>query len=556
MPPGGHIVQEEPQGGTVRRIALGIATALMLAAFPIASSSTVGAAATDTSTSIHVINALGNTGTDTAKTTTGPNADVTLTCGTTQTADISVVDPNGTASDGSHTFVIPDGAASCDVSVHAVSTTDHTGFDPVETNVDCSISTGFSSSSYYKLVIEPIYTTLEGTDAAAFPLALTDCAIHKWQDDTSILPNGYARFTVRHAACLTGTNLHITSVTANGDEVLGPIDSCNDATVELPEGVYHFVINISVDPNGDSDFDDAFTVFSPNPQHNGDGSSNDPATCDQGLGDPPNTLGSTFSGANCPIIDESAGQTADLGNISLAHGQAFVFNFVDNESGSFVPYLTGGDAADSEILVSAGDPDVNCDTNTVNLGGVYGPTTLGGVNLPMCNGGGLGVIAGASTAQVQFVPNQLPESAAATAAFCTALLGPPGFSATTTAETDYIATLTVVDKTDTKLEGLVDDTDALIQQLLATAPLEIRPQIVILTNGLQALNEGLRAASFNTATLGADALDQIQSGLANPTPDPETEAATAVLTAWVPANCFPAPVTPATPVPVSPKFTG
>ena len=166
------------------------------------------------------------------------------------------------------------------------------------------------------------------------------------------------------------------------------------------------------------------------------------------------------------------------------------------------------------------------------------------------------MIAGASTAQVQFVPNQLPESAAATAAFCTALLGPPGFSATTTAETDYIATLTVVDKTDTKLEGLVDDTDALIQQLLATAPLEIRPQIVILTNGLQALNEGLRAASFNTATLGADALDQIQSGLANPTPDPETEAATAVLTAWVPANCFPAPVTPATPVPVSPKFTG
>ena len=227
----------------MRRIALGIATALLLAAFPIASSSTVGAAATDTSTSIHVINALGNTSTDAAKTTTGPDAHVTLTCDTTQTADISVVDPNGTASDGSHTFVIPDGAASCDVSVHAVSSTDVTGGDPVETNVDCSISTGFSSSSYYKLVIEPIYTTLEGTDAAGVPdraHGLHDPQVAGRHQH----PAQWLRPLHRAPRCVPdGHEPPHRERDRQRRQVLGPIDSCNDTTVELPEGVYDFVIH-------------------------------------------------------------------------------------------------------------------------------------------------------------------------------------------------------------------------------------------------------------------------------------------------------------------------
>lgn len=550
----------EPEGNPVKKATLGLVLAMMLAVLPVSLFGT-SAVAADSPTSIHVINAMGNTGTDTAKTTTGPSADVHLTCDTTQAADISVVDPNGTADDGSHTFVIPNGKDPCDVSVTADYNIALTAGGTTPVHVECAKSTGFSSNSYYKLVIEPIYTTFPGTASAAFPLALTGCTIHKWQDDTSVLPNGYARFTVRHAACETGKNLHITSVTANGNEVLGPIDACNDATVELPEGVYHFVINLAVDPNGDGVFNDFWTAFSPH------ATSQDPPNCDQVLGT--GAPLSDYSLAGCPTIDESAGQTADIGNISLAHGQAFVFNFVDNNNGFVVPFLAGGASATDDIATAIPTgappaPTANCDDLIIPLGTTpptFGPAVIAGAanGAAACVGGGLGVIAGASTAQVQFVPNELPASDAATAAFCTALLGPPGFQGTTKAETDYIATLTVVDATDTKLEGLVNDTDAAIQQLLALAPLEIRPQVVILTNGLQQLNEGLRAASFNTATLGADALDQIQTSLANPPANPEVDAATAVLTAWVPANCFPAnPTTPAaTPITgVAAKFTG
>ena len=63
-------------------------------------------------------------------------------------------------------------------------------------------------------------------------------------------------------------------------------------------------------------------------------------------------------------------------------------------------------------------------------------------------------------------------------------------------------------------------------------------------------------------TLGADNLAKIQSGLANPPPNPAVDAATAELTAWVPANCFASAgggggeAAAATPVAATARFTG
>ena len=65
---------------------------------------------------------------------------------------------------------------------------------------------------------------------------LTDCTIHKWQDDTSILPNGFARFTVRHAACLTGKNFHIVTSTPTATQYGN--QPCNDTTIRLPQEAY------------------------------------------------------------------------------------------------------------------------------------------------------------------------------------------------------------------------------------------------------------------------------------------------------------------------------
>src|SRR5205823_10149697 len=190
-------------------------------------------------------------------------------------------------------------------------------------------------------------------------------------------------------------------------------------------------------------------------------------------------------------------------------------------------FLTGGEEADSEIATTeAPGGFIKCDDLVVPLGlDVPGPALLAGAanGAGACIGSGLGVIAGASTVQVQFVPNQLPPSNAALTAFCDDIIN--HFQATVKAETDLIATLTVSNHTNTELEAAVDATDALIQKLLAEAPLEIRPQVVILTNGLQQLNEGLRAASFNTATLGQANLTLIQQGLANPPANPEIDAA-------------------------------
>lgn len=532
----------------MRRIALGIATVLLLAAFPIASSSPVGAAGTDSSTSVHVINALGTTDSHT-QVGAGPDANVTFTCDSgNQSAVIPVIQPTGTAADGSHTFVLNGEPKTCDIHVTATSQTPiPQSENTVPTAFDCSLSTGFSSNAYYKIVIEPIYSTLEGTIAAAFPVALTDCTVHLWQDDTHILPNGYARFTVRHAACETGTNFHITDVTANGEQVLGPIDPCQDATVELPQGVYDFVVHAQVDPNGGNGFNDAWTVFSPD-----DGTDTYNDQCDENyVGSP----GTSMSLVGCPTINEADVIDIPLDAISLAHGQIFVVNVVDDGTGQFVPFLAGGAAADS--ILAAGGPftDTPCNYRAVDLGGgFYGPAVLAGPGAaPGCAGGGLGIILGAPTIQVILDGQELPASDPSNA-LCTEL---PAFQTTVAAETDYIATLTVVDKTDTKLEGLVDDADAAIQQMLTDAALEIRPQVVIITEGLDQLNQGLRAASFNTATLGASALSEIQDGLANPPANPDVDAATATITAWYTATCLAGPpAPPATPIAAVARFTG
>ena len=61
---------------------------------------------------------------------------------------------------------------------------------------------------------------------------------------------------------------------------------------------------------------------------------------------------------------------------------------------------------------------------------------------------------------------------------------------------------------------------------------------------------------------GRPALEVSQDGLANPPPNPAVDAATAELTAWVPANCFASAgggggeAAAATPVAATARFTG
>jgi len=179
------------------------------------------------------------------------------------------------------------------------------------------------------------------------------------------------------------------------------------------------------------------------------------------------------------------------------------------------------------------------------------------VNAPECTGGGVGVTAGPATVQVEFDGNEFVNDQSLTK-FCNAVI--TQFQNTVQAETDYIATLTVTDKVDLTLAGLVDATDALIANLKLWAPPSILPAILTLTDGLNQLNQGLRAANFNTATLGQTNLDKIQNGLANPPDNPAVTQATADLTAFVTGTCFSSggggEATPASPVSAAAHFTG
>jgi len=158
---------------------------------------------------------------------------------------------------------------------------------------------------------------------------------------------------------------------------------------------------------------------------------------------------------------------------------------------------------------------------------------------------------------VNFDGNDVPRDPGLDA-FCTALL--TQFQSTVKAETDYIATLTVVDEVDTHLGLLVYNTNQVINTLLEFAPPDIFPAIQTLTGGLIQLNQGFQAVNYNTGTLGAENLAKIQDGLANPPDNPETAAATAELTAYIPVACFGGgaggEAAPAAPVSAVAKFTG
>jgi len=522
----------------------------MLSALPIASAVTSAGAVDTTASTVHVVNALGTTDSETQD-TTGPEADVDVNCDVSSNgAIIPVVDPQGTADDGSHTFAL-DGSQTC--SVH-VSATSHIANSPGPGTTDIPFECesaedyAFDAGHVYKVVIEPIYGTRAGTIATAFPIALVGCNLKLWEDDVSILPNNTARFIMRQAACNTGGNFHILSVKANGDEIMTGVDACEQQTVELPQGVYDFDLVAQIDPNGDGDFNDQWTVF-------------DPTSCTNGLAGGFLTL---MPLAGCPTIDESEQIDIPIHGISLAHGEIFAFNFVDNGTGQFIPFLAGGNgnattSIPTLIPIPPNGPGlVACDQRIIPVGAnVFGPALLAGAanGAGACAGGGVGVIAGASTTQVEFDGNEINRNPAQDA-FCTAVI--TQFQSTLKAETDYIATLTVVHEMDTTLETLVNNTDALVQKLLTTAPPAILPAVQTLTGGINQLNQGLRAAGFNTATLGQDALDQIQDGLANPTPDPERDAATAQLTAFITGTCLAgANAAPAEPIAgVAPRFTG
>ena len=545
----------------MRKLALGAAFALALSAFPLASAVTsTSAGAVDTSVAtLHVVNALGTTDPDNQEPQADVTADTDLDCDSTSGhADIPVIDPNGTADDGSHTFTVDPGTQFCRLHVDATSEVDLIAGGTRDIDFDCDTPPTQSNGKnkldllaghVYKAVIEPVYTTSDpDTTAAAFPLALTDCEIKVWEDDVSILPNNQARVIFRQAACNTGENFHILSVEANGSEILGEIDPCGQGTALLDQGVYDFTLHVMLDYNGDGDFDDQFTVFDPN-------------TCTSGGGlNLFGPSGNFYSLTGCPTLDESEEIEIPIDGISLAHGEIFAFNFVDDGTGHFIPFLAGGANADDPLnsdfaggflgLFDCNEFNSNIPAPIPNAGGV---TVLAGLNAPGCAGGGVGVIAGPATVQVEFDGNEFVNDANLTT-FCNDVI--TKFQSTVKAETDYIATLTVVDETDTTLEGLVDATDALIAELKLTAPPEILDAVLTLTDGLNQLNQGLRAAGFNTATLGADNLALIQDGLANPPDNPDVTAATAELTTFVTTQCFGSNATPAEPVAAGPRFTG
>jgi hypothetical protein len=405
-----------------------------------------------------------------------------------------------------------------------------------------------------------VYTTLplaDGTIASTLPLALTDCELRMWEDPVQPLGFGNAQFTMRQAACNTGRNFHIISVMLNGNEILSGIDPCSQKTAEIAQGVYDVTLDVKLDANGDGDFNDKWTVFAPNP--NG---------CDD------STLGpalSSFSPDGCPTIDETQTVHVDLGNISFAPGEHFAFNFVDNGSGQFIPMVYGGGDFQDPIPTANFGPGATCDSRRVPVSATdYAPVVVAGFGFGVptttayeCVGtpdnpfGGLGVIAGKSTVQVNFDGNDIPRDPGLDT-FCTTLI--TQFQSTVKAETDYIATLTVKDEVDTHLGLLVYNTNQVINTLLKFAPPDILPAVQTLTDGLIQLNQGLQATNYNTGTLGQENLDKIQDGLANPPDNPAIDAATAELTAWVPANCFGSAgggeAGPATPVSAVAKFTG
>jgi hypothetical protein len=186
--------------------------------------------------------------------------------------------------------------------------------------------------------------------------------------------------------------------------------------------------------------------------------------------------------------------------------------------------------------------------------GVYIPPVA--TAAPGCVGGGIGFTAGKATTQVAFDGNESTNDPMLQA-FCTAII--TQFQSTLKAETDYIATLTVVDQVDTHLGLLVYNTNVLVQQLLTDAPAAILPAVQTLTAGINSLNQGLQAANFNTGTIGAANLAKIQDGLANPPANPDVTQATADLTAFITGNCFGSTsggTTPATPVSAAAHFTG
>lgn len=155
---------------------------------------------------------------------------------------------------------------------------------------------------------------------------------------------------------------------------------------------------------------------------------------------------------------------------------------------------------------------------------------------------------------VQLVGESRPTNTPATPAFCANVTS---FGTAAEALTDLLSKIVINDPstypTDTAVLTAAGNVADVIASGDMNVPAAIKPQWEVLTGGLRTLVASLQLVGGDVAGLGAN-LAVVVAGINSPVEDPETAAATTVLTNWYISNCIAAPTPSADPA--TPKFTG